>query len=32
MPFAGYDEAEAATTSTHLSLGSGLEENTPGRS
>ena len=28
MSFAGYVEAGAATTSTHLSLGNGLEENT----
>ena len=32
MIFAGYDEAEAATPSTHLSLDSGLEANTPPRS
>ena len=31
MPFAGHDEVEAATSSTHLSLGSGLEVNTPCR-
>ena len=31
-PFAGYDEVETTTSSTHLSLGSGLEENTPRRS
>ena len=32
MPFAGHDEIEAALSSTHLPLGSGLEENTPRRS
>ena len=30
--FAGYDKVEAATPSKHLSLGSGLEDNTPRRS
>jgi hypothetical protein len=29
MPFAGYDEDGAATSSSNMSLGSGLEVNTP---
>ena len=29
MPFAGHDEAGAATSSSHMSLGSGLDVNTP---
>ena len=31
MPYAWRDEVEAAASSTHLSLGSGLEENTTRR-